>query len=102
MLVNLVDLLLLQYNTYMCNWYAAARLPGWLPVKLQLLSPIATEERPPPAPQVNADGGTPSLSQETLSENFRDSDGPASHAQGHNCGMRPIDTLVTVGNNSNS
>ena len=43
--------------------------------------------------------GTLGLSQETLSEHFGGTDGPTSHAQDHDCDMRPIDTLVTAGNN---
>ena len=62
-------------------------------------TPIATEERPPLTPQVNTDDGTPDLSQETLSEHFCDTDGPTSHAQDHECEMRPMDTLVIAGNN---
>ena len=61
-------------------------------------TPIATED-PPPTPQVNTDDGAPDLSQETLSEHFRDTDGPTSHAQDHNCEMQPMDTLVAAGNN---
>ena len=64
-----------------------------------IFTPIATEERPPPTPQVSTDYGTPDLSQETLSEHFCDTDGPTSHAQDHECEMRPMDTLVIAGNN---
>ena len=64
-----------------------------------IVMPIATKERPPLPSQVNTDDGTPDLSQETLSEHFRDTDGPTSHAQNHDCEMQPMDTLMTVGNN---
>ena len=59
-------------------------------------TPTAAEE--PPPPQVNTDDGTSDLSQETVSEHFRDTDGPTSHAQNHDCEMQPMDTLVTAGN----
>ena len=65
----------------------------------QPFMPILTEERPPPLPQVNTDDGTPDLSQETLSEHFRGTDGPTSHAQNHDSEMQPMDTLVIAGNN---
>ena len=61
-------------------------------------TPIATEERPPPTPQVHTEDGASDLSQETLGEHVGGTDGPTSHAQDRGGDVRPMDTLVTAGN----
>ena len=55
------------------------------------------EERTPPPPPVKTNDGPLNLSQETLSEHFRDPGSQTSHAQYHDCEMQSMDTLVTAG-----
>ena len=61
--------------------------------------PIIFEEQSPPSSPDNTDDGPLNLSQETLSEHFRDPESQTFHAQHHVCEIQPMGTLVTAGSN---